>query len=250
MKISRMIMAVSAVIAFYGQARAALPEFAPRQAMTEMRQAVKDSRYEMTKKEARHSLDQLKNLAEYAKDVLERSEKLREEMLGRRYDDWVNVRLLPDIAQIRALREGLTKTHGLEKTRVSADLKKAKAGDYGPLEQDIARINQYRVDNKPAVDEVAARIHAVMQDYRRHYGNALAALAKFNGTAPVPELLNSKPQLVEKIFLEPITLRPLEWRIVLQKKDRNYNDPRFRQVPSVVAIENDQERLTYPVVVR
>ncbi len=212
--------------------------------------AAKDARYKLTERKAGQALDLLKDLRNYAGETKDRGNKLKDDMRDNSYEDWVNTKLLPSLFQAKALEETLKKTYDLEKSHVSADLKTAKGGNYGPIDETIARINAFVADYEAQVKAVDGKIAAVKQAYDQHFGNAKRALAEFDKLPIVQELLAAKPALVKKTKLDAVKLRPIEWAVVLEKQKKEYNDPRFKQVPTSISILDGQETRTYSVIIR
>jgi len=220
------------------------------QTLQPVMRAAADGRYKIAEKKANQALDLLKDLRRYADETADRADGLRKEMLGRHYDDMVNTRLMPDLFQAKSARETIGKTYDLERGNVKDALKAAKAGDFGPVEAATARVNAFEAERESAVKAVDARVAAVRAAYERHYGNALAALARFDGLPLVKELVAANPKLVKKTELVPASVRPLVWRVELIKEKKEYNDPRFGRLPKSIAIADGSETRVYAVIVR
>lgn len=212
--------------------------------------AAKDGHFRLTLRKAHQALDLVRDLRSYADQVSESSERLRQEMLDDHYEDWVNTKLLPLQYEARALKEIMKKAVELEKNNVEAALKQARGGDYGPIEGVLARIHKARQEYEARVKAVEAQVNSLRKEYSRHLGNARAALSQFSQLPIVQDLLNSKPKLVKKIELAPAAVRPLQWVVHLVKERKDYNDPRFAQIPRSIILQDGQETLTYPVVIR
>lgn len=212
--------------------------------------AAADGRYKIAERKAKQALDLLKDLRNYSGEVKDASDKLRDRMHDNHYDDWINTKLSPVLFETRSLNETIKKTYDLEKGNVSSGLSAAKAGDFGPVEAAIARINSFEADYEAREKAVEARVNGVRAEYEHHFGNANLALSQFSKLALIQELLGAKPQLVKKIELQPASVRPIRWSIVLEKKQRDSNDPRFGQIPRTMSIQDGAETVSYPVVVR
>ncbi len=209
-----------------------------------------DNRYKLIEKKAKQTLDVLKTLRDYADDVKKGSEKLRSEMLDNSYEDWVNTKLLPFIFEAKSADETLAKTYDLEKSNVNKDLKTAQGGDYGPIEQTLARVAAFEADYETRVKANDSKINGVRKAYEHHFGLARTALAQFLKLPLVQELLAAKPKLVDKIELVPASLRPLVWRIDFVKERGDYNDPRYGNIPKSVSIIDGLETATYQILIR
>ena len=209
-----------------------------------------DGHYKLVERRAKAALDVLKDLHGYADQVKNAAEDLRKEMHDNSYEDWINTRLMPPLFDARGAAEIVKKTHELEKKNVSDALKAAKAGDYGAVETTIARITSFEADNETREKAIEARVAAVRSAYAHDFGNAQNALAQFNKLPLIQELLAAKPQLVKKIELAPVSMRPLQWSVVLQKKTKDSNDPRFDKIPKSISILDGSESIAYPIVVR
>ena len=209
-----------------------------------------DGQYKLVERKAKQALELLKDLREFSHQVKDGSDKLRHEMLDRHYEDWVNTKLSPVLFEARAANETLDKTYDLEKGNVGAALKTAKAGDYGPIEAAIARIQAFEAEHETGVKAVDGRVTAVRRAYERHYGNAQAALAAFTKVPLIAELLAANPKLVKKIELVPASVRPLQWSVRLEKQAKDSNDPRLARIPRSISIQDGANEVTYPVVVR
>jgi|GEM_PF-6641910 len=212
--------------------------------------AASDGRYKLTEKRANETLDILKTLRGYAGDVKDASEKLRKEMLGSRYDDMVNTQLMPALFDARATAETLDKTYDLEKGNVKDGLKAAKGGDYASIDAALSRIAAFEADYEARTKATEARVNEVRAAYGRDFGNAKNALAQFQKIALIQELLAAKPKLVKKIELQATSLRPLQWTVVLQKEQKDSNDPRLAQIPRTISVLDGASSISYPVVVR
>lgn len=206
-----------------------------------------DGRYKLVEKKAGQTMDLLKALRNYSEELKDRAEKLRKEMLGNHYDDMVNNQLLPNLFEAKAAYEAIDKTCDLEKKNVGAGLKSAKGGDYSGIDAALARIAAFEKDNEARVKAIDSKVAAVSSAYERDFGAAKSALAQFSALPLIKELLASKPRLVRKIELQPASIRPLQWRVEFVKEHRDYNDPRFSQIPRSVVIADGTE---YPVLIR
>jgi hypothetical protein len=209
-----------------------------------------DGHYKLVEKRAKAALDVLKDLHGYTDDVKNGAENLRKEMHDNSYEDWINTKLMPVLFDARGAAEIVKKTHELEKKNVSDALNAAKGGEDGAIETTIARITSFEAENETREKAIDARVAAVRKDYEHDFGNARTALAEFAKVPLIQELLAAKPQLVKKIELQPASLRPLQWSVVLQKKVKDSNDPRFNKIPKTITILDGSDSIVYPVVVR
>ena len=212
--------------------------------------AAADGHYKLVERRAKAALDGLKDLHGYADQINDGGEGLRKEMQESRYEDWINTRLLPALFDARSAAETVKKTYELEKKNVENALKAAKAGDFAAADAAIARIASFETDYESREKAVEARIAEVRKGYEHDFGNARTAFAQFDSLPLVQELLAAKPQLIKAIDLVPVSLRPLQWSVVVTKQLKDSNDPRFAALPKSIAIKDGAETLPYPVVVR
>ena len=209
-----------------------------------------DNRYKLMEKKADHALELLKALREYSNDVKKGAVSLRNTMHDTFYEDWINVKLLPVIFEAESVRDLIDKTTSLEKDNVKAGLKAAKAGNFEPLELTIARTAAFQATYEAKVKAVDASVAVVRKEYAHHYGLANEALTQLRGLAIVRDILAAKPVLVKEIALAPASMRPLVWRIDVVKMKKEYNDPRYDQLPKSISILDGAETVTYQVLVR
>ena len=209
-----------------------------------------ENRYKLMEKKAGQALDLLKILRDYSNDVRKGAVSLRDAMHDTYYEDWINTKLLPFIFESESAYELVDKTYSLEKDNVKLDLKTAKGGDYGPIEQTMARMAAFEKGFEARVKANEANVDGVRKQYEHHYGLAKTALAQFQKLPLVQELLSAKPALVKEIVLATASLRPLVWRLELIKLRADYNDPRYAQLPKSVSIPDGAETATYQVLIR
>jgi hypothetical protein len=209
-----------------------------------------DGHYKLVERRAKAALDVLKTLHGYADDVKNGADDLRKEMHDNSYEDWINTRLMPPLFDARAADETVKKTHDLEKKNVENGLKAAKSGDFDAIEAAISRITSFETENETREKGIEARIAVVRKAYEHDLGNARNAYAQFSRLPLIQELLAAKPQLIKKIELAPASLRPLQWSIVVQKKTKDSNDPRFDRIPKSISILDGSESLAYPIFIR
>ena len=209
-----------------------------------------ENRYKLMEKKAAHALDLLKILRDYSNDVKKGAVSLGDAMHDTYYEDWINTKLLPFIFESESAYELVDKTYSLEKDNVNLDLKTAKGGDYGPIEQTMARMAAFEKGFEARVKANEANVEGVRKQYEHHYGLAKTALAQFQKLPLVQELLSAKPSLVKDILLATASLRPLVWRLEFIKARSDYNDPRYGQLPKSISIPDGVGTATYQVLIR
>ena len=212
--------------------------------------AAADGHYKLVERRAKSALEGLSSLHGYADQINAGGESLRAEMRVSRYEDWINPRLLPALFDARSAAETVKKTHELENKNVANALKAAKGGDFAAADAAIARITAFETDYEAREKAAEARIAGVRKGYEHDFTNARSAFAQFDALPLVQELLAARPQLIKAIDLVPVSLRPLQWSVVVTKQLKDSNDPRFAALPKSVSIKDGAETLPYPVVVR
>src|SRR5579859_5944328 len=97
----RRILSLAACLALLSPAALAQTDAQFVQSLQPLLKLSGDGRYKLAEKRAHQALDILKTLRDYANDVKDGSERLRKEMLGSKYEDWVNTRLSPLLFETR-----------------------------------------------------------------------------------------------------------------------------------------------------
>jgi|CXWL01.1.fsa_nt_gi hypothetical protein len=209
-----------------------------------------NNRYKLVEKKAEQRLELHKALRDYSNEVKKSATNLRNAMHDTYYEDWINTKLLPLIFEAEAARDLIDKTVSMERDNVKLDLKAAKAGNYDPIDVTMTRMAAFEAANEAKVKAIDANVAGVRKQYEHHYGLAKEALAQFNGIPLVRELLAANPVLVKHTKLAPASMRPLVWRIELIKEKKEYNDPRYGQLPKSISVLDGTETVTYQIIVR